>query len=127
MSEQRRLFFPSSPSTASFFFLHGYYPQKAIFKMKKIKTLFNSVTTGQNEILVQFWQLNITWMHECPFCLIISLCFHEFGIFHFDVIIQKEILTIFLFLETKKKNKEKKRKEQFFVLTNVWQNLKFLS
>ena len=56
MSEQRRLFFPSSPSTASFFFffLHGYYPQKAIFKMKKIETLFNSMTTGQNEILVQF-------------------------------------------------------------------------
>ena len=54
MSEQRRLFFPSSPSTASFFFLHGYYPQKAIYKMKKIETLFNSMTTGQNEILVQF-------------------------------------------------------------------------
>lgn len=54
MSEQRRLFFPSSPSTASFFFfLHGYYPQKAIFKMKKIETLFNSMTK-QNEILVQF-------------------------------------------------------------------------
>lgn len=30
-------------------------------------------------------------------------------------------------METKKKNKEKKRKEQCFVLTNVWQNLKFLS